>query len=70
MIGRDRVVAEETPSQMWSARWLTEKTAPRLVCMTLPVPATSWREMRKGSSASVTAAKSPVRATRKFSWQP
>ena len=24
MIGRDRVVAEETPSQMCSARWLTQ----------------------------------------------
>ncbi len=24
MMGRDRVVALDTPSQMWSARWLTQ----------------------------------------------
>lgn len=29
MIGRERVVAEETPSQMCSARWLTQYGAPR-----------------------------------------
>ena len=29
MIGRLRVVADETPSQMCSARWLRQYTAPR-----------------------------------------
>ena len=38
MIGRDRVVALDTPSQMWSARWDRQKTAPRGVCSTLPAP--------------------------------
>ncbi len=39
MMGRLRVVAEETPSQMCSARWLRQKTAPRAVWSTLPAPA-------------------------------
>jgi hypothetical protein len=39
MIGRLRVVAEETPSQMCSARWLMQNIAPRAVCSTLPAPA-------------------------------
>ena len=39
MMGRLRVVAEETPSQMCSARWLRQKTAPRAVCRTFPAPA-------------------------------
>ena len=39
MIGRLRVVALETPSQMCSARWLTQYIAPRAVCSTLPAPA-------------------------------
>ena len=38
MIGRERVVALETPSQMCSARWLTEYDAPRGVWVTLPAP--------------------------------
>jgi hypothetical protein len=32
MIGRLRVVAEETPSQMCSARWEIEYVAPRALC--------------------------------------
>ena len=44
MIGRLRVVAEETPSQMCSARWLTQYTAPRGVCSTLPAPTTICRD--------------------------
>ena len=36
---RDRVVALDTPSQMCSARWLTQYIAPRAVCRTLPAPA-------------------------------
>ena len=39
MIGRDRVVAVETPSQMCSARWLMQYIAPRAVWSTLPAPA-------------------------------
>ena len=39
MMGRLRVVADETPSQMCSARWLRQNTAPRAVCRTLPAPA-------------------------------
>ena len=39
MIGRLRVVADDTPSQMCSARWLRQNTAPRAVWSTLPAPA-------------------------------
>jgi hypothetical protein len=39
MIGRERVVALDTPSQMCSARWLTQYIAPRAVCSTFPAPA-------------------------------
>ncbi len=38
MIGRDRVVADETPSQMCSARWDRQKVAAFGVCSTLPAP--------------------------------
>ncbi len=48
MIGRERVVALETPSQMCSARWLRQKTAPRGVCSTLPAPTMIWRVTRNG----------------------
>jgi hypothetical protein len=43
MIGRDRVVADETPSQMCSARWEMQKRAPRAVCNTFPAPAVPGR---------------------------
>ncbi len=36
MIGRLRVVADDTPSQMWSARWLTQYFAPWLPVTTFP----------------------------------
>ena len=39
MMGRERVVAEDMPSQMCSARWLTQNMAPRAVWSTLPAPA-------------------------------
>ena len=39
MIGLDRVVALETPSQMCSDRWLMQYMAPRAVCSTFPAPA-------------------------------
>ena len=39
MMGRDRVVADDTPSQMCSALWLMQYMAPRAVCRTLPAPA-------------------------------
>ena len=39
MIGRDRVVAEETPSQMCSARCAMQYIAPRAVWSTFPAPA-------------------------------
>src|ERR1700722_7787316 len=48
MIGRDRVVAEDTPSQMCSARWLTQYTAPRGVCSTFPAPQITCRVTRNG----------------------
>jgi hypothetical protein len=70
MIGRDRVVAEETPSQMCSARWLRQYTAPRGVCSTLPALQISCRVTRNGISTSAIRLNSPCRATRKFSWQP
>ena len=37
--GRLRVVAELTPSQMCSARWLTQYMAPRAVWRIFPAPA-------------------------------
>ena len=38
MIGRLRVVALDTPSQMCSARCAIEYSGPRAVCSTLPAP--------------------------------
>jgi hypothetical protein len=38
MIGRLRVVADDTPSQMCSARCAMEYVAPRAVCSTFPAP--------------------------------
>ena len=39
MIGRLLVVADDTPSQMCSARWLRQNVAPRGVWRTFPAPA-------------------------------
>ena len=39
MMGRERVVALDTPSQMCSARWAMQYIAPRAVCSTFPAPA-------------------------------
>ena len=64
MIGRERVVALETPSQMWSARWLTQYVAPREVVVTLPAPQMSWRLTRNGMSTSESFWNSPARPTR------
>ena len=64
MIGRERVVADETPSQMCSARCDRQYTAPRGVCSTLPAPQISWRVTRKGSSTSAMRENSPALATR------
>ena len=64
MIGRDRVVALETPSQMCSARWLTEYDAPRGVWVTLPAPQMIWRVTRNGISTSASRLNSPCRLTR------
>src|ERR1051326_3013412 len=66
MIGRDRVVADDTLSQMCSARWDRQYTAPRGVCSTLPAPQTSWRVTRNGSSTSAIRENSPARAPRVF----
>ena len=52
MIGRLRVVADDTPSQMCSARWAMQYMAPRAVCSTLPAPAKIWRETKNGMSIS------------------
>ena len=64
MIGRERVVALLTPSQMCSARWLTAYDAPRAVCVTLPAPTTIWRVTRNGMSTSARRLNSPERLTR------
>ena len=58
------LVAEDTPSQMCSARWDRQYTAPRGVCSTLPAPQISWRVTRNGSSTSAMRENSPARATR------
>ncbi len=52
MIGRLRVVALLTPSQMCSARWAMENIAPRAVCSTLPAPVKICRLTRNGISTS------------------
>ena len=53
MIGRDLVVADDTPSQMCSARWLTQYTAPRGVASTFPAPQISCLVTRNGVRMSV-----------------
>jgi len=64
MIGRDLVVAEETLSQMCSARWLTQYTAPRGVCSTFPAPQIICRVTRNGVRMSVSRPSSSCRGTR------
>ena len=64
MIGLERVVADDTPSQMCSARWLRQKTDPRGVCSTLPAPVMSCRVTRNGIKTSATLPNSPCRDTR------
>ena len=64
MIGRLRVVAEETPSQMCSARWERQNVAALGVCSTLPAPQISWRVTRNGSSTSEIRENSPARTIR------
>ena len=64
MMGRDRVVAEETPSQMCSARWLRQNVAAFGVCNTLPAPQINWRVTRNGSSTSEIRENSPARTIR------
>ena len=61
---RLRVVADDTPSQMCSARWLTQNTAPRGVCSTLPAPQMICRVTRNGISTSASRENSPCRPTR------
>ena len=61
MIGRLRVVALETPSQMCSARCETEYIAPRGVWMTLPAPQMICRVTRNGMRTSASLANSPCR---------
>ena len=63
-LGRERVVAEETPSQMCSARWEMQYIAPRAVCSTFPAPAYTCRVTRNGIRTSVNFVKSPSRSTR------
>src|SRR3546814_17550314 len=53
MIGRLRVVALETPSQMCSARWETEYDAPRGVWMIFPAPTTICRVTRRSEERRV-----------------
>ena len=67
----DRVVALDTPSQMWSARWDRLYAAvPREDCTTLPAPTMSCRVTRNGISPSAILANSPALVIKKFSWQP
>ena len=81
MIGRDRVVAEDSPSHMTSER----AERPNIISVrsasssgvnaerrgiTAPAPTSSCRETRNGSSTVVSRLKSRVRRMRKFSWDP
>ena len=65
MIGRLRVVAEETPSQMCSARWLIENIAPagglqHLAGAGVDLPAHQERDQHLGVVAEVVAAAGEV----------
>ena len=64
MIGLDRVVALETPSQMCSARCAMQNWAPRGPCSTLPAPHQICRVTKNGMSTSAMRANSPCRPTR------
>ena len=64
MIGRERVVALETPSQMCSARWLTEYDAPRGVWITLPAPHEDLAGHQERDQHVGERANSPCRPTR------
>jgi hypothetical protein len=64
MIGRLRVVALETPSQMCSARWETENIAPRGVWVSLPAPEKICLVTKYGIRVSIIRWKSAWRLTR------
>ncbi|GIU99772.1 MAG: hypothetical protein KatS3mg014_1388 [Actinomycetota bacterium] len=64
MMGRDRVVALETPSQMCSARWAMQYCAPRGPTSTFPAPHQIWRVTKYGIRMSARRPNSPCRATR------
>ena len=64
MIGLERVVADETPSQMCSARWAMQNTAPRGPCRTFPAPHQICLVTKNGIRRSAIRANSPWRATR------
>ena len=64
MIGRLRVVADDTPSQMCSARCAIENTVPRAVWRSFPAPEKTCRVTRKGMSVSIMRWKSAWRLTR------
>ena len=53
MIGRDLVVALDTPSHMWSARCDSEYIVPRGVLSTFPAPQINCRVIKNGSRLSI-----------------
>ena len=67
MIGLLLVVADDTPSQMCSARCERENMVPRAVCSNFPAPEKICRLTRNGISVSTIRWKSEFLLTRKFS---
>ena len=59
MMGRERVVADDTPSQMCSARCEMQNKAPLAVCRTLPAPAKICRVTKNGIMTSASRPNSP-----------
>ena len=64
MMGRDRVVADDTPSQMCSARCEMQNKAPRAVWRTFPAPAKICLDTKNGIITSDRRPNSPYRDTR------
>ena len=52
MMGRERVVADDTPSQMCSARWDRQNTGPLPVLTIFPAPDVNWRDTRNGMNCA------------------
>ena len=64
MMGRERVVAEDTASHIWSARWENCRRGVAAPVLIHPLPTRIWRVTKKATSASATWRKSRLRCSR------